>query len=197
MNLEGISRLLAPIKSKIFLLIGRAILSAIDNSGKTQTVQVKILKDEVATGVERLQEYGFESYPKTGSSEAIILSLNGSRDNGVVIVIHDKEYRPKDLSSGDVCVYDYRGSRVSLVSAGIELKANGGADPSELMFLAETAKGEFQKTLDALTELQSAMSSWVPAPFDGGAALKAKIGTFSTMPLGDYSNILSNKVKNN
>ena len=104
MQLSDFNRLLRPIKNKIFLLLGRAVLKAINNDGKTQTVQVVALAGETITNIERFQEYGFETYPLTGA-EPFIVFQNGNRDNGVVLCIHDREYRPTDLVAGEVASY--------------------------------------------------------------------------------------------
>jgi phage baseplate assembly protein V len=123
---KDIYRLIDSIKRKIFLLIGRAILTAIDNSGKTMTVQVTGLKDETITGIERFQEYGFESYPKIGTAECVIGFINGNREHGIVLCIHDREYRPLDLESGDTRQYDYRGNKITCKSTGIEIECLNG-----------------------------------------------------------------------
>lgn len=120
MNLN-IKRLLDPIKKKIFLLIGRALLTAINNSYGTQLIQVKGLNGETITDIERFQEYGFESYPEAGA-ESVIGFINGNRDLGITLCVHDRRYRPTDLSEGEVAMYhkdDNTGQRVHLKSGGI------------------------------------------------------------------------------
>jgi len=119
-SISDLSRFLDPLKRKIFLLVGRAIVTAVNNSGKTQLVQVTALKDETISDIERMEEYGFATYPKTGS-EALINFINGNRDHGLVVCIHDRNYRPTDLTEGDVRVYDYRGNKITCKSTGIEI----------------------------------------------------------------------------
>jgi phage baseplate assembly protein V len=126
MTMDDFYRLTDVIKRKIYLLIGRAILTAIVNSEKTQKIQVTLLKDETVSDIERFQEYGFETYPKKGSAEAVIAFLNGNRDHGIVLCVHDREYRPLDLSEGDVRVYDYRGNMITCKSTGIEIECLNG-----------------------------------------------------------------------
>jgi phage baseplate assembly protein V len=105
------SGLLDGIKARIFRLIGRAKLTTISNSKKTQLVQVKALKDETITDIERFQEYGFETYPKA-DAETLIIFPGGNRDQGSVVCIMDSRYRPTDLKEGEVQVYDWNGSQV-------------------------------------------------------------------------------------
>lgn len=105
MRLGDINRLLNPLRRKIFLLIGRAILAAVDNSETTQLLQVTILKDETISDVERFQEYGFESYPKAGA-ECFVVFLNGNRSQGIVLSVMDRQYRP-DIDEGEIAFYTH------------------------------------------------------------------------------------------
>ena len=106
MNLNDFKRLIRPLQNKIFLLLGRAILKAIDNSEGTQKIQVIALSGETITGMERFQEYGFETYPFT-EAEVAAFFLNGNRSHGIALCVHDRRYRPKDLSEGEVALYTY------------------------------------------------------------------------------------------
>jgi hypothetical protein len=58
-------------------------------------------------------------------------------------------------------------------------------------------KTELDKDKTALQTLQSTLSSWVPAPNDGGLALKTALTAagFFTLPMADYTNVLSLKIK--
>jgi len=104
MNLPDFKRLIRPITNKIFLLLGRAILKLVENSESTQKIQVLALSDEVINDIERFQEYGFETYP-FADSEAFIGFLNGNRDHGIALVVHDDRYRPTDLVEGEIANY--------------------------------------------------------------------------------------------
>jgi len=104
MNLPDFKRLIRPITNKIFLLLGRAVLNAIENSEDTQKLKVLALSDEVINDIERFQEYGFETYP-FADSEVFIGFLNGNRDHGIALVVHDDRHRLKDLVEGEVAVY--------------------------------------------------------------------------------------------
>ncbi len=99
-----IKRMLAPLKRAIYLIIGRAILTVVNNAESTQKVQITGLADETITDVERFQEYGFETYPETGA-EALAVFINGNREQGIVVTIHDRRYRPKTLAEGETMQY--------------------------------------------------------------------------------------------
>lgn len=104
MNWSDWKRLIAPIQKKIFLLLGRAILTAVNNEEGTQKIQITVMNNETITDVERFQEYGLETYPLI-DAEAFSIFLNGNRDHGIVLCVHDRRYRPKDLVKGEVALY--------------------------------------------------------------------------------------------
>lgn len=103
-GLDDFKRLIRPITNKIFLLIGRAVLKAVENSTETQLIQVVALAEETISDIERFQEYGFDSYP-FAEAEVFIGFLNGNRDHGIALKVHDSRYRPTDLAEGEVIVY--------------------------------------------------------------------------------------------
>lgn len=102
--MSALERILNPIRRKIHMLIGRSILAYVDNSAKTQKLQLKLLHNEIATDLERFEEYGLTTYPFT-DSEALGLFLSGNREHGVVICVHDKRYRPLYLQEGEIVLY--------------------------------------------------------------------------------------------
>lgn len=104
MTLDDLKRFLGPIRRRLMLLLGRAVLVAVNNAGTTQRLQVVALADEVITDVERFQDYGFEGHPWP-NAQAAILFMNGNRDAGIVVAVHDRRYRPTDLAQGEVCIY--------------------------------------------------------------------------------------------
>jgi hypothetical protein len=94
------------------------------------------------------------------------------------------------------------GTSIYYDKATKELKAILGTDATfkigaadESFIKGDTAKTEMDLDEDAMTELQSAISGWVPAAGDGGAALKTALATFLTKVMADYSNILSTTIK--
>jgi len=123
------SRILEPLKKRIQLLIGRAIVTLVASSDKTQRVQLAVMMNETITDVERLQEYGFESFPwsmqydtttkkfkgtddnESAEPEAIVLFPNGDRSRAMVIKVSDRYYRPKDMEQGEVGVYTWENTK--------------------------------------------------------------------------------------
>jgi phage baseplate assembly protein V len=110
------------IRKKLFLLLGRGIVKTVGISGNIQRIQVTALKEEIISDMERMQNYGFESYPRT-ETEATLLFINGNRDQGVVICVTDRDARTSlpSMAEGDVCVYDDRGNTIILNASGMKL----------------------------------------------------------------------------
>ncbi len=106
MKLSDILRVVDPIKRRIFNLVSRSVVESVDNTGTTQTMKVTALKDEILDKIERIQEFGLESYPSAdGDAEAIIISLNGIRDVTFAIKTHNRKKRPTGLTEGGTCLY--------------------------------------------------------------------------------------------
>ncbi|MFV1975495.1 MAG: phage baseplate assembly protein V [Candidatus Scalindua sp.] len=104
MTLNALKRVIAPIQRKIFLMLGRAIVKLVDNTTKTQGLQLRMLANETINDAERFQEYGFEAFPFT-NTQAFVGCLNGNRDIPIVLCVHDRENRPLYLIEGEVVVY--------------------------------------------------------------------------------------------
>lgn len=103
-SLNDFKRLIAPLQRKIYLMIGRAVLTAVNNSEGTQKLSMEALKNETITEMERFEEYGFTSLPLK-SAELLALFFNGNRDHGIVIKAHDRRHRPKDAVAGEIVFY--------------------------------------------------------------------------------------------
>ncbi len=206
MELRDFNRLINFVKKKIYLLIGRAILTAINNDEKTQKVQVTGLKNEPISDIERMQEYGFETYPKTGTAEAIVLFQNGNRDQGLVICVHDRDKRPTDLTEGNVRMYDWNNNKITLTDDGItiedvtgnkidlkntgviEITGNSGT-ALEKTLLGETTKGIIDQILDGIIVMT------IPSPL-GPLGPPVNTATFTAIK-ATTPTTLSTGVKNN
>lgn len=119
-----INSLLAPVRRRVRLMVSRAILSAVNDAGGIQVVQVKLLANEVRDAVERFQNYGHTSFPLPGA-EGIMVCVSGNRDHGIVISMDDRRYRPKNMQPGESAQYDDLGQKVHLTRDGIVIKGAG------------------------------------------------------------------------
>jgi phage baseplate assembly protein V len=125
-SIADIQRLVAPLHRQIVNLAVRAVVKTIDDAKKMQLLQVEALDGETRDNVEHFHPYGLSSSPKDGA-EAILLRLNGTPDNGVVVCVSDRRHRIKNLESGEVVVYDATGSKVLLKANGdIEVTPSSG-----------------------------------------------------------------------
>ncbi|MBF8179665.1 phage baseplate assembly protein domain-containing protein [Herminiimonas contaminans] len=117
---DDLARLLEPLRNKIRLLAGRAVVSLLKD---VVTVQVKLLDGEPKE-VEMFQQYGFRSRPLPGA-EGVNLSGNGIRDLTYVFCVDDRRYQLDLLESGEAALYDHLGKHVHLKADGsIVIKAD-------------------------------------------------------------------------
>lgn len=113
---------LRPLRLRIQMAIGRAVLRAIDDSAGRQRVQVELMKGELRDGVERMQDYGFTSHPHPGADAAAIF-IGGNRAKGIVICVDDRRYRLTGLEQGEVAMFDDQGNQIVLRRDKIEVTA--------------------------------------------------------------------------
>lgn len=118
--------ILAAIRKRISLMIGHAIITAIDDTTKLQTLQLSALADEVLSTRDRFQEYGLSSRPHEGA-EAIMVSLGGNRSNTVVIAVDDRRYRLQLDNAGDVALYS-SGENYLVMRASGDIEAHAPGD---------------------------------------------------------------------
>lgn len=110
-------RAIGPLKTRVLLMIGRAVLTAIKDDGGIQTVQMKALSGESFDGVPRVQEFGFSSNPPPGT-DGIVVAVGGARESLVVIATDHKTYRFKNLASGESVFYTDDGTYIHLKKNG-------------------------------------------------------------------------------
>lgn len=120
---------------------------------------------------------GMVLIPKVGSY--VIVALMNDGVNGCVIATEEVERM--ELVIGE--------ARVEVTEDGIVL--NGGELGGLVKVEALTAR--LNGIEESINELKAALSGWVPAPQDGGAALKGAISSWASETLvlterGDYEN---------
>lgn len=178
-----ISRIIDPLKRRVSLMVGRAILSAAaDDSLTLQTLQLDVLSDETLSDLERFQNYGFTGVPFKGA-EAVVVFAQGNRDHGLVIAVDDRRYRLKGLQNGEVAMYTDEGDKIHIKRGGIiEIdcsQANVNASSSVKLNSPSVELGEsaveavikgntFQDLFNAHTHSVVGITSTPPlAPLDG------------------------------
>lgn len=93
------------MRNRIRLMVGRGVLSLVNDAKAIQTSQVQLLEGETQDDCERVQQYGFTSMPHDGA-EAVLVFPGGLRDHGLIIAVDDRRYRLKGLQGGEVALYD-------------------------------------------------------------------------------------------
>lgn len=168
-----VRRVIAPIQRRVRLMIARGVVEALQDTAGAQIVQVSLLADELRSEIERWENYGFTSRPSTGS-EALFLSLGGDRSHGAVVCIMDRTTRPTSiLAEGDVALWEKtNGIRVRCKAADGTVELAGAADFVALAAKVDQAHSDIKTWVDGIV---AAITAGVPAPTDGGAALKASI----------------------
>lgn len=131
MSVDLITRLLAPLKTRIANMVARAVVQLANDAGGLQVVQLSVLEDETRDGCERFQQYGLTSVPFAGA-EAVVLFVGGRRDHPLVVAVDDRRYRKKDLQPGEVALYSAAGQWVLLKADGTIDLGGGTMQPAAL-----------------------------------------------------------------
>lgn len=118
LNINGLKKILAPIVRRIRLSLRRGIATLIFDKEERQLIQVNLFNGEVASDIERFQNYGRTSVPPK-NSEVITAALGGNLDQLIVLVMEDKTVRPKNLAEGDNCFYHLEGHNFLLSKDGV------------------------------------------------------------------------------
>ena len=162
------------LKNKIYLMIGRAILKAATNTTKTATIQVTGLKGETISGIEYFSPYGFEGMPSAG--QAAIVFINGNRDQGIALALHDRETRPKTLEPDETELWSKFNNYVKCNKSG-EVEINGKTDYA----VAYTdLKAAFDKLVSDFNALVTAYNSHThPTAAPGAPSVGSAPGTSS------------------
>ena len=101
---RAIGAMIAPLRRRVLLSIGRAVLALVDDTRKLQVMQVQGLARETLDGAERFQQYGMTSHPHPGA-ECVVLAVGGMRQHLIIIAADDRRYRVTGLAEGEVCLY--------------------------------------------------------------------------------------------
>lgn len=109
---------------RVMMMIGRGRLTAVNDSGAVQLVQIRLGTDEVRDNTPRVLDYGISSSAPPGS-DAVVLFVGGDRSNGAVIGTNHQGSRPRNLKVGEVIIYDDQGQIIHITRTGIVITAPG------------------------------------------------------------------------
>ena len=145
--MREILTLLNPLRRRVMLMIGRAVLRLTDDARKMQVLQIDALSDETLDRVERFQNYGFTSHAHRGA-EGLVLAIGGNRSHPAVVALDDRRHRLTDLAEGEVAMYASAGQFIRMKADGsIHIFAPGGIHietPEGLELAARTIENHAQ-----------------------------------------------------
>jgi len=133
----------------------RGTVVTVESVAHGQFADVKVGVGETLEDVERLENYGFTSFPNDGS-EAFIVFVGGSRDDGVLIAADQPEHEKKvKLEKGEVAVWTSFGSSIHLKKDGSVLIT---ADKIQTKGKTLSVKNEADDLIKLLSDLVKALT---------------------------------------
>lgn len=204
-----------PLEARLNNATARGMVKELDDTTGLARGQSSTVADQVADDIEFVGPYGLSFRPAAGA-ESIVWSI-GAGANHLLGMIFDRRVRLKDtLIEGEVALHvgvggqvvhlkadgsivvrgkdvgEGDGATVTLTTAGDVVVTPaatkkvllGSSDATDFVALASLVK-------DRLDDLKIAFNTWVVAPMDGGAALKANLATW----LAASNNVAATKVK--
>ena len=124
--MDRIRAAIEPIKRRIMMAFARAVVRGINDAAGRQLLQIEVLKGELRADVERMQDYGFTSVPLPGADAAVVF-VAGNREQGIILAVDDRRYRPTGLQPGEACMYTNQAEHRILMKAGQEIHFIAGA----------------------------------------------------------------------
>ena len=175
-RIAELEQAVADLKAGMMNIASRGTLSRNDDSTGLQQMTVKGHYGEELKGVQRWGQHGFTSVAPAGS-DALILSLNGNRDEAQILGTINPKSRPTGGEPGSATMYDDAGNMLHFDNAG----------NATLTTSAKFTVKAPEIVLDGNVTLGGAAGSGVPA---------SKEGTVTSDGARDVGN-LATKVKVN
>ncbi|MCX8500297.1 MAG: phage baseplate assembly protein [Alphaproteobacteria bacterium] len=136
--LDAINRMLQPIYNRMNLMIGRAVIAAVQNKGGILLFDVKGLPLEEITDLDSYSHHGLISTPPVGAKLAVIFP-GGNRSNGMAIAVK-VEAIPSDAQNAEAGLYCGAGSFIIIAPDG-SIRIKGGETSVDCTKLTATVTG--------------------------------------------------------
>jgi phage baseplate assembly protein V len=118
-----IQQLTRPLAQRVRLMASRGRITAVDDSGGVQRVQVSLLSGERISDVQLVQLFGTSGHAPVGST-CVVLCMGGSRTHPVAIAVDHPASRIRDLEAGEWVAYNAEGDFLRIKLGGeIHIKA--------------------------------------------------------------------------
>ena len=196
--IRTVRSLTAPLRRRVLLTIGRAVVTLIDDRERRQILQLHALRGEILDRVERFQDYGITSVPlppdDAGAAEAVLLAVGGNRQHPLALAVADRRYRPAGLAPGEVCLYTAEDTpaephRVILAAGRVARIETGGTaatfNPDSIVFSA----GGSTFRMDAQGIRQTAANG-AELALDANADINVTLGVDGDInPTGDVDGV--------
>ncbi len=113
----------AKAQQRISNLMAHGSVTAVNDGGSIQRMQLRVGYMEVRDNTRVLQQFGLASSPPLGS-DALLLCFGGDRSNGLVVGTGHGS-RPVGQAEGETTLFNAHGMTIALTAAGIVIIPNG------------------------------------------------------------------------
>lgn len=166
-------------------LITRGVVTAKNGVRKMRTLQVLMLDRDLRDPVEHFEPYGFTGEPLEGA-EVLAVSLGGDREHTIAAIVTDRRYRPTNLKTGEVVIYDDLGRKVYLSRDGI--KVEGVSSPVTVTTTGNVTVKGTKITLDGEVEITKNLKVAGEVQDKGGSySMSGMRSTYNSHKHGDSS----------
>lgn len=179
-------RALEAVRTRIMLLVTRAVVRLVDSSLKMQALQLDGLKGETRSDVEHFEPYGFTSHPFAGA-EAIAVAVGGNRDHTIALTVADRRYRLTTLAEGEVALHDDQGQVVHIKRSEIRVQAltRVVVDGSALVQLVSSGQIQLVAPLVAVIGELQATGDITDNALAGGKSMAAHRAVYNSHTHGE------------
>lgn len=105
------------LTNRLMNMASRGTIVEDDNSKGIQQGKIRGQHGEEIPKVQRWEQFGLTSRPPAGA-DALILSINGTRDSAQMVALSAPGTRPTDGAAGSTTLYDAAGNKVYLDNGG-------------------------------------------------------------------------------
>ena len=125
--IDDLEKWIAPLRRKVAGLVVQALVKEATLAGPIQLYKVQTAFDEVSTDVPRVEQYGLISNPVGTDYRAIILQVNGNRNQQIMIAVDDPNSKPIDMNdAGASGLFNSGGCKIYLKGNDIKITVPTG-----------------------------------------------------------------------